>query len=65
MFTRYEEKAGYRITTPCDSYTVSGGSMHTALAHIIEQDCEILSIEKFCDDYYAYTLALAKGELHK
>jgi len=35
------------------------------LAHIIEQDCEILSIEKFCDDYHAYTLALAKGELNK
>ena len=65
MFTKYEQEAGYRITTPCNTYTVAGDGVYTALAHIMEEDCEILSIEKFCDNYYAYTLALAKGELYK
>ena len=63
MFIKYETNAGYRITTISGAvYTCSGTGVYTSIGRIIENDSDIASIVKFCDDYKAHILKVARGE---
>lgn len=64
MFIKYENCAGYRITTVSGTvYTCNGSGVYTSIGNIIEHDDMIASVEKFCDNYADYILKIARGEI--
>jgi hypothetical protein len=64
MFIKYENGAGYRITTVSGTeYTCNGSCVYTSMGRIIEHDDDIATVEKFCDNYADYILKVARGEV--
>ena len=64
MFVKYEANAGYRITTISGTvYPCPGIGVYTAINRIVENDNDIASIIKFCDNYQDYILKVARGEV--
>ena len=63
----YEAKAAYRIYAQdgnrITSRTTPGSSVYTTIGKMIEEDGDIIHIEKIADDWVTYTLAIAKGEV--